>query len=511
MASPPLKVRWAVFVFLALLALAIRLPRLGERPMHTDEAINAYIMGQVLTGQPFHYDSRDRHGPALAALTLPLLILEGARDFAGLTEVDVRLSPVLAGVATVLLFGEGVELFGFVTCCVAALIFALAPLPVYYNRYFIHESWFVLATWAAILAGWHAMRRHSLSAAAVAGFFAALMLSAKETALLHYGCLVLAIVACRFVSPREAGFRTFPPRKVLVTGLLVFLATTILLFTWFGHNFGVFVDLFRAIPHFAARASGEGHEKPCWYYAKLLTGGWSGAALLALSLLGAYLVLLTGWSGGTRAANGLTVEGDGSRATSLGLLVAIYGLAIFVAYSLIPYKTPWLALNFWLPLALLCGVAVERAWFAFISLRARAALVLVILGLGGLMAHDTWQRVFVSPADPANPYAYAHTVDDLLGLPQRITQLARQQNLADPRIAVVAADPWPLPWYLRHFSQVGFWQPGEAPGPADFFVTSPEAADKMNGWLKQYRADFFGLRPDVLIILWVPEPPAKSP
>ena len=39
--------------------------------------------------------------------------------------------------------------------------------------------------------------------------------------------------------------------------------------------------------------------------------------------------------------------------------------------------------------------------------------------------------------------------------------MARQNGIATPRIAVIAADPWPLPWYLRHFNQVGFWQPGQ--------------------------------------------------
>src|ERR1700744_5835488 len=88
LASPPPKIRWVIFVVLALIALAVRLPKLGARPMHTDESINAYIIGQLLAGQPFRYDPQDRHGPALAAVTLPLVKLEGAGDFATLTESE---------------------------------------------------------------------------------------------------------------------------------------------------------------------------------------------------------------------------------------------------------------------------------------------------------------------------------------------------------------------------------------------------------------------------------------
>ena len=71
--------RWVAFFIVALLGLPLRLPQLGERPMHTDEAVNAYIVGQLLAGEPFTYDPQDRHGPALAALALPLARMQGAK------------------------------------------------------------------------------------------------------------------------------------------------------------------------------------------------------------------------------------------------------------------------------------------------------------------------------------------------------------------------------------------------------------------------------------------------
>src|ERR1700690_999775 len=97
-------IQHSAFVLIALFALAVRLPRLGERPMHTDESINAYIVGQLLAGESFRYDPQDRHGPALVAETLPVVYLFGARKFADLTESQLRLAPVLTGAATVLLF-----------------------------------------------------------------------------------------------------------------------------------------------------------------------------------------------------------------------------------------------------------------------------------------------------------------------------------------------------------------------------------------------------------------------
>jgi len=75
-----------------------------------------------------------------------------------------------------------------------------------------------------------------------------------------------------------------------------------------------------------------------------------------------------------------------------------------------------------------------------------------------------------------------------------------------PRISVIASDPWPLPWYLRHFSQVGYWQPGQRPGDADFYITSTDAAEQYANRLQDFRPDFFGVRPGVLILLWLPAP-----
>jgi predicted membrane-bound mannosyltransferase len=179
-------------------------------------------------------------------------------------------------------------------------------------------------------------------------------------------------------------------------------------------------------------------------------------------------------------------------------------------YSLIPYKTPWLALNFWLPLTLFAGRSI--AWFWSVTatrIPLRASIpAFTILGVisAALIARDTRYRVFLQPADEANPYAYAHTSDDILGLPVEIEQLGRQSAIREPRIAVIARDAWPLPWYLRHFSQVGFWQPGQQVGEADFYITSTEAADQYADRLHDFRPEFFGVRPGVLILLWSQAP-----
>jgi uncharacterized protein (TIGR03663 family) len=458
--------------------------------MHTDEAVNAYIVGQLLAGENFTYSPQDRHGPALAALALPLARLQGANSFSDLTESQLRLTSVAAGTVTILLFGAAAEMFGSIPCLLAALLSAVAPLPVYYDRYFIHESLFCAATFGMILSGWRAWTMRSVGYGTLAGACGALMFACKETAILPLLALAAAALVFRVRNLREAGLARSMRIGPLLAGGGSFLVLLLTLFTWLGRNGNALPALLGLVPDVLARAAGQGHQKPFWYYGRLLTGGWSGGLLFALACIG-FLISIR------------------KRDPSPYGFLSYYGFFIGLIYSLIPYKTPWLALNLWLALALFAARAVELLWLgakqklgrrlavpAFCILAAPATLLIV---------HDTQQRAFLDPAGETNPYAYAHTSDDILGLPSEIADLARRSEIAAPRIAVIASDPWPLPWYLRHFHQVGFWQPGQQVAGADFYITSTEATEQYADRLRRFHPEFFGVRPGVLILLWSPE------
>ena len=449
--------------------------------MHSDEAVNASITGDLLAGQSFHYDPRDRHGPLLQFFGMPIARLCGAKTYSELSETQLRLTPVLAGSATVLLFGAGVQMFGFVACFIAALFFVLAPLPVYYSRYFIHETLFIGATLCLMLFGWRAFKNASILAAAMAGLSAALMFACKETSVIHYFALAVAVAAGWRLNPHEKR----PPVKIFVMAFGVFTVVGILLFTWFGRNWEALADLGQAIPHLGARAGGEGHEKPFGYYFPLLDPTF---LLFLLAIVGVCAAIRDSIAG--------------TRKT--GVLLAIYTLVVFLIYSAIPYKTPWLALNLWLPLALLCGIGIDAIWSFRKGLASRWVTVITVGVLLAVLGKQTKTLAFDKPADEKNPLAYAHTVEDILRLPPRLEKLANEEKLTQPLIAVAAADPWPLPWYLRKFQRVGFWQPGQDHGPADFYITSPEEAEGLRDRLKDRRPEFFGVRPEVLVILWRP-------
>jgi hypothetical protein len=343
-----------------------------------------------------------------------------------------------------------------------------------------------------MVSGWRALEHKSSRGGLLAGFCAGWMLACKETALLHFAAFGVAGLWWWFARRHEPGQRGRRGSGLAKTGLVALAALAVLvvaLYTRGGRHWQGPLDLVRSLPRFASRAAGEGHEKPFWYYLALLGGGWSGGGVLALAVIGAF-----------QASRSL------ARAAAIQVLL-VYTIVIGFLYCAIPYKTPWLALNLWLPLSLLAGHGFASLWCAALKLMTRSFLALAACALAAALACDTWQRVFAHPADERNPYAYAHTVDDLLRLPERLKKLADEiKPPGELRIAVIAADPWPLPWYLRKFPQTGYWQPGQNPGPADIYITSPESAEALASQLNKWRPEFFGLRPEVLILLWSPPP-----
>jgi len=459
--------------------------------MHTDEAVNGYITGQLLAGQPYQYDPQDRHGPALYLAAVPASRLAGQKHLSDLTEPVLRSIPAIFSFLTVLLFAVVAKRIGFISAILGALLFAVAPLPVYYGRYFIHEMLFVFGTLAFLLSGLRVLESRSHGAAAL-GASAAFMLACKETAVLHFAAAAVPLVWWLWAERNSGTGRRVALRQFVspaANAFVAFVLVTLAFYTWGGRNWEGPVDLLKSFPRFAQRAGGEGHEKPYYYYGLLLGGSGAGWGLIGLAIYGTWLSLKA-------------LRSSATRTLPLPML-GFYCIAILILYSAIPYKNPWLGLNLWLPIALLAGVGFQKLWFARQRAAARAALILGATALLALSGQETWKWGFARPSDDRNPYAYAHTVEDLLGLPERLKALTHT-NTARVRISVVASDPWPLPWYLRRFSRVGYYQPGQDPGVADFYVSSLEPAPNLEARAEGWRSEFFGVRPEVLLLLWTP-------
>jgi len=136
-----------------------------------------------------------------------------------------------------------------------------------------------------------------------------------------------------------------------------------------------------------------------------------------------------------------------------------------------------------------------------------------ILLAGILLIWAGWQVYLVNYyfyAYPDNPYVYAQTSPDFMRLVNRLSELSQVDSEGKNALVRVIAPPeetWPLPWYLRRFSRVGYWTASEQVetlGPARLIIMSAtEAAKRQEKELAGYVAQYYSLRPDVVLVLFV--------
>jgi len=462
--------KWAAFLVIVLLALAIRVPRLADRPMHTDEAVNAYLIGKILEGEPYRYDPTDHHGPLYFALSDGICRLAGSGNLAALTAEELRLPAVLSSLLGILFFIPFSRVAGAAAAGFAALLWALDPLCVYYGRYAIHESLFLSLTFGFLVSILLARSTRAAGWFCMAGLCAGAMIATKATSVVAFAAAAAAMISLRG--------KPAPGWREAVLFVLSGAAVVLLCFTWGFRNWSAFGEIFAAVGHACSRAGGQGHEKPFIYYWELFLGMSSGPPTLALAIAGGWLA----WRG--------TAHREAGR------FLSIYALVVFLLYSLIPYKTPWLLLNIWLPLALLAALALSFLWR-----RSRLLSEAAMLVLGFFISKDLDDRVFRHAAGESNPLAYSHTSEDIRNLSGTMERL--QKQAARPlRIAVMADDPWPLPWYLRSYPQVGYWRPGDAMPEADIVILDQAEAERLQLESKGWRPSIFCQRPGALLLIY---------
>ncbi|HKY06279.1 MAG TPA: hypothetical protein VJQ56_15390, partial [Blastocatellia bacterium] len=206
------------------------------------------------------------------------------------------------------------------------------------------------------------------------------------------------------------------------------------------------MDAFKAF-EFWARTASEQHLRPWHRYLEWLVREETPlAALGAAGAAAAIFKAATYKTAGDKTTGGKVFD-------RFALFAALWVVGIITAYSLVPYKTSWLTLNFIIPLAISAGYAVSKIY----ERSAKLAAFVLILSLG-LSAYRMISLNFFRYDDAAYAYVYAHTGREMLGLVEEIERQAhRQATGAETTIAVVSADYWPLPWYLRDYKRVGYY------------------------------------------------------
>ena len=487
-------------------ALALRAARLDVRPMHHDEANQAVKFGDLLERGEYRYDVRDHHGPTLYDLTLPSAWLGGRHTLASLDEATLRRVPVMFGAATILLLPLLSAGIGRTAVAVAAILMALSPAMVFYSRMFIQEALLACFTLAFVIAVGRIAAGGGRRWWILAGLAAGMAVATKETSVI----VLPAAVAAGAIAWWSLGSGRPPNtltggrwRAPLVMSLGAAAAVAALFYSSFFAAPAGILEPFRGTSTYLARGiDPASHAHPWNYYLRLLTYTSSGGVKWTEGLV--VLLAIAGAAGAWRRPDPARPE------ATFWIRYLACDVAIAAAiFSLIPYKTPWNVLPFYVVAFALAGAGfatlVELTRSRAIRGGLAAALALASVQLGW----QAWRAAVVYAADPRNPYVYAQTVPDAVRMAARIRDLsALHADGARMQVSVIASpyEQWPLPWYLRTMPNVGYWT---APGDplalqAPVIVSSMEHTPALDSALgERYVPEFFGLRPDVLLTLYV--------
>ncbi|MHC4753040.1 MAG: flippase activity-associated protein Agl23 [Planctomycetota bacterium] len=336
-----------------IVALALRLPRLQQRPMHGDEAVHAEKFGLLLEEGLYTYDPDEYHGPTLNYLTLISAWLSSASKLTEVSEYTLRIVPVFFGVMLVLLFLLMADGLGTGAAVYAAVLAAISPAMVFYSRYYIQEMLLVCFTFCAIVSGYRYTQSKNIAWALLTGVFIGLMHATKETCIIAFGSMLLALSLVLLMRRRKDSFVNIVSEikpSHLVGGIVAAAIVSVLFYSSFLSNPGGVLDSVRTYTTYFSRAgSSTLHIHPWYYYLKMLIyfrygGGpiWTEALIVLLAIVG-FIAAITR---------------KGLFPANVGLLrfVAFYTLILTIVYSVIPYKTPWCMLGFLHGMILLAGL-----------------------------------------------------------------------------------------------------------------------------------------------------------
>jgi uncharacterized protein (TIGR03663 family) len=513
--------RWSALALLLAVAgaLALRLPKLDTRPLHNDEAVNAVKLSALWEKGIYTYDLDEFHGPSLSYAALPFVWLSSARDPDHLSEITLRLVPVAFGTCLILLLLLLADGLGRLATIWAAIFTAVSPAMVFYSRYFIHEMLLVFFTLLALAAGWRYTQTRKAGWAALAGVGLGLMYATKETFVFSVVAMGLAAAATvwwnqwrvRRTSSWESTLQRAPRLKQpegwtptwrhVALVLIVAVLVSHLLFSSFFMNLIGPIDSLRTYLPWLRRAGGHSpHIHPWYFYLERLAWFhqprgpvWSEAVILALAAVGAGVAF---FSNKTILAN-----------PTLARFLTFYTLILTAIYSLISYKTPWCALSFLHGMILLAGIGAAALLRLCRRILGKALVIAVLVAGTTHLAWEAWRATQTFASDRSNPYVYAQTLPDILKLIDRVEAIARVAPVGyDTVVKVFAPDSyWPLPWYLRKFKHVGWWDELPPDPYAPIIIASAKlraALDEKSN--KAYvMTGLYELRPGIFLELYV--------
>lgn len=463
------------FILIIIAGAVLRLTGLPQKPMHTDEAVNAVKFGNLLETGEYTYDKIEYHGPVLYYITLIPTWVGNVQCFNQLNERHLRVVPVMAGIGLLLLLFILVDFAGWKVVLSSAVIGAISPAMVFYSRYYIHETLLVFFTFGFIISLFAFLFYRKNYWLILSAIFLGLMHATKETFLFSVVILFVSIYLEEKIGQGK-NISIFQVIKSMqwhqyVTFLLTAGFISVLFFSSFFKNPGGIIDSITTYENYFTKAGqNELHQHPWYYYLKILTWNkgpepliWTELPVLIFSLLGIFFVFYN--------------KGNTAREQFFRIM-AIFSILMMLIFSIMPYKTPWNILSSYFGLILLAGFGCTEVLNTLKKgMMRKTILVIMVLAALSLIIQVIYTN-YKNPSHPSNPYVYGHTSSDVFHMVDRINKVSEINTEGkDLLIQVICSnsDYWPLPWYLREYSQVGWWNNIDSDTPlSPLMVVSPD-------------------------------------
>ncbi len=312
---------WTFWGILALGAF-LRFFLLTIKPPHFDEGINGWFVDQMMRTGFYRYDPTNYHGPLHFYILLLSQALFGRHIFA------LRLPVVLGSIGAIFVTLKFEPLVGRWMSRIAALAMAISPGFIFYGRYAIHEVWLLLFSMLFVLGLLGLWKFGTRGYLWCVGVGVAGMILTKETYIIHIGCAVIA-AGVLWISHRLTPMTNLERARQqwdLADLAIVLTAGAFLVVFFYSGTFLHWAGVKGLYQTFATwyqtGSKGNGHEKPWPYWLELvLRYEWP-------VLIGLFLCLVCQFF-----------------QSYIIRYLAIYGVGVFAAYSIINYKTPWIIIS----------------------------------------------------------------------------------------------------------------------------------------------------------------------
>lgn len=455
---------WVEICILSL-ALLLRVAYLGIKPAHFDEGINGWFADQMTQWGFYRYDPSNYHGPLHFYAVFLSQTLFGRNLWA------LRLPAIISGFLAVWALLRYREFFSPLTVRIAALAMAVSPACVFYGRYSIHESWMMLFQitflWG-VIGLWQKGERRFLFTAVLS---AVGMVLTKETYVLHLGCFLIAAVVLWAWNKALPSRPVLPSAKRLWTArdaawaALIGTLTIVFFYTGTFMDFSMLKGLHQTFDAwFDTGFKITGHEKTSYalwgseqlnYYWMMLLARYEWPALLG------FLACLR------------HVPPSDARLR----YIAIYSGGVLLAYTLIPYKTPWCILSILWPFFLLFGALADEASRRLGktgNMLAAGAAIPLLLSFGLSVRLN-----FFHFDNPREPYVYVQTSREIRTLTDPLLVMAKREPVYYHISGLLLLDSsYPLPWILGDFTRLGYLPAsGQPAGRLDYDLVVAEQKD----------------------------------